>query len=763
MGAAAAAPEEYGLMAAAVLLTLNGLRGLGLDLLLRRTIVGSVVEAIAGVTLPRAAGTCTRCPTEVRMRTLPPANGTWRGRFLMRREYDPAGQPLAERPPEAEFCTVTHPAHIAACVTAAQALPADGSAATPSRALLALGGPSSYELRFKYNSVVLEIDGAEADLTIVDLPGIIQSHPEGPELVALVGRMTRESIAPAHHTIVMTLTATDDLENQAINGWARDPNVDPTGARTLAVLTKPDLIPEGTHDNWVQLASSGPHYVVKNPGQDRLQAGITSEAAREEERRFFEASPHWAASPAAAAGRLGTRNLRAGLSALLVQSLKQQLPDIRRRAEEELRRVRRRLAELPPAPSRNPQYELQGLLRRVADQLQDELNVRGRARSSTFREIKGAFDALDDALVASMPAFYLGGRLFSALGREDRGLGCSEGGGGSGGGEQSDSVDELDVAALLRKPGSAKQGGLSSADEARAAAAERGSRLHTALAQLRLPVEFQTLEEVSELRREHQGPELRPFMPSHIPEKLIRRFRGDWQRHADECLAAVVEVVGTVIERLVVELFGRYPRAVRSALAEHIAGLQAATRDQLFGLVAMEDHNVFVRHETDETYFAAFLATLKRAHVRMQFSSMETLQKPAALLNEVPELRGALMAGALLLPTSADDELKLMAACLAYYKVAFRRTREVLPLIVQETLLNKLSQPGNGLSQPDGLQWYLQEALLGEQPDAAAAADLLHECEHTARRRTELADIERRLKQASKLLQSPGLPLAAAA
>ncbi len=28
----------------------------------------SVVEAIAGVALPRAMGTCTRCPTEVRMR-----------------------------------------------------------------------------------------------------------------------------------------------------------------------------------------------------------------------------------------------------------------------------------------------------------------------------------------------------------------------------------------------------------------------------------------------------------------------------------------------------------------------------------------------------------------------------------------------------------------------------------------------------------------------------------------------------------------------
>ena len=39
-------------------------------------------------------------------------------------------------------------------------------------------GDTDYELEFTSNSVVLEIEGAEADLTIVDLPGIIQSHPK---------------------------------------------------------------------------------------------------------------------------------------------------------------------------------------------------------------------------------------------------------------------------------------------------------------------------------------------------------------------------------------------------------------------------------------------------------------------------------------------------------------------------------------------------------------------------------------------------------
>ncbi len=64
-------------MSASVLSLANDLHALGVDALLEvPTLViagdqssgkSSVVEAVAGVPLPRADGTCTRCPTEVRM------------------------------------------------------------------------------------------------------------------------------------------------------------------------------------------------------------------------------------------------------------------------------------------------------------------------------------------------------------------------------------------------------------------------------------------------------------------------------------------------------------------------------------------------------------------------------------------------------------------------------------------------------------------------------------------------------------------------
>ena len=89
------------------------------------------------------------------------------------------------------------------------------SAPEPSAAFIALGDPSSYELLFTNNSVVLEVEGAEADLTIVDLPGIIQFHEQGQRYVDLIKGMVTGAIQQDHTIIVMALTAVDDLENQA--------------------------------------------------------------------------------------------------------------------------------------------------------------------------------------------------------------------------------------------------------------------------------------------------------------------------------------------------------------------------------------------------------------------------------------------------------------------------------------------------------------------------------------------------------------------
>ncbi len=218
--------------------------------------------------------------------------------------------------------------------------------------------------------------------------------------------------------------------------WARE--VDPAGQRTIGVITKPDMVPEGQssmHRKIIEQVSSmpthvsGPYYhhqpqypnrhaassanrsrpaqaaadtvantssprsgdslrlgcyVVKNPSQEAVQAGITFAEAREDELKYFQGSPHWGPAVAASAllaSRTGADNLRDGLSALLVSQIQQQLPDIRARVRERLAAVEAELAVLPPPPSADPLRELRLLLRQAAERLDQQLNgAHGRSK-----------------------------------------------------------------------------------------------------------------------------------------------------------------------------------------------------------------------------------------------------------------------------------------------------------------------------------------------------------------------------------------------
>ncbi|KAG1679625.1 hypothetical protein FOA52_006142 [Chlamydomonas sp. UWO 241] len=289
----------------------------------------SVVEALAGIPLPRSIGTCTRCPTEVRMRQAPPVPGTsstgWLCHVKLKREYDAEGRELIEVPQEEKLVTIFHQAHLTECVTTAQAVllnptllsqqPGGAKAflpeelrqpggckeskpVQPADALTAL--ENKFEHEFTNNSIVLEIQGAEADLTIVDLPGIIQSH-DTEMFVDMIKAMVAKNIAPEHVCIVMTLTGMDDLENQAINRMARE--ADKQGIRTIGVITKADAIPEGAHGPCLRLPLNENlqdekslfkgYYAVKNPGQKQLNDGITFQQARESEAMFFRTDPVW--------------------------------------------------------------------------------------------------------------------------------------------------------------------------------------------------------------------------------------------------------------------------------------------------------------------------------------------------------------------------------------------------------------------------------------------------------------------------------------
>ncbi|KAG2488599.1 hypothetical protein HYH03_012918 [Edaphochlamys debaryana] len=511
----------YQHLAAAALDVSNRLRALGVeqDLAVPSLVIcgdqssgkSSVVEAIAGVSLPRSVGTCTRCPTEVRLRTAPPTdtagisapapgpNGAlastagsgdddgaaapkWRCRILLHRECDASGAKLPQVPPEELFVDLTEQQkeRVAVCVSAAQAV-----LLNPSLAGNTVGGAREFvpefrpdgsvvarhvglernELSFTANKVVLEIDGAEADLTIIDMPGIIHDsrspEPGEADPVELVRGMTAEAVAPEHHIIAMALQASADPETQLVRRMARE--VDPAGARSIGIITKPDqLLDDASIGRAVgNVARSGAevaggkrgtelqlgYYVVRNPHQDELNDHMSFAQARDLERAYFSKTPLWVQAAAASpdvARRLGAANLRQGLSELLVRRLQAQLPSILGVARAKLAAVRQQLAALPPAPPADSAMELRRCLGRTVQVLHNEIQATPEpgGTKAFYQRVASLFEAYGEGAIRATPAFLVGRTLVSALSSSERNLrlemaAAAAAGSGSGSGSGS--------------------------------------------------------------------------------------------------------------------------------------------------------------------------------------------------------------------------------------------------------------------------------------------------------------------------------------
>lgn len=134
----------------------------------------SLIESISGITLPRAAGTCTRCPTECRLSY---CDDTWKCIVSLRFITDASGQPLGQVRNDAFGPTIFNKSEVEERIRRAQ------------RAILNPSIPISHfldgededpdqrQLTFSTNCVSLQISGRDvADLSFCDLPGNLSHY-----------------------------------------------------------------------------------------------------------------------------------------------------------------------------------------------------------------------------------------------------------------------------------------------------------------------------------------------------------------------------------------------------------------------------------------------------------------------------------------------------------------------------------------------------------------------------------------------------------
>ncbi|WVY92802.1 hypothetical protein V8G54_031890 [Vigna mungo] len=209
----------------------------------------SVLESLAGISLPRGQGICTRVPLVMRLQnhSLPKPE--------LALEYNGKHVPTDE-------------AHVSEAICAAtDELAGSGK------------GISNTPL-----TLIVKKNGVP-DLTMIDLPGITRVPVQGQplDIYDQVVNTIMEYIKPEESIILNVLSATADFS--IYESIRMSQTVDKTGARTLAVVTKVDISPEGLPEKVkADDVNIGLGYVcVRNRIGDE-----SYEEAREEEAKLFK-------------------------------------------------------------------------------------------------------------------------------------------------------------------------------------------------------------------------------------------------------------------------------------------------------------------------------------------------------------------------------------------------------------------------------------------------------------------------------------------
>ena len=183
------------------------------------------------------------------------------------------------------------------------------------------------------------------NLTLVDMPGLTKIPIDGQPktIVKELEDMARTYITGDNAIILAVTPANADLATSDALHLARE--VDPSGDRTIGVLTKLDIMDPGTNarDVLEGAAVRLKHgwVGVVNRGQADIAGGVPMAAARARELEFFRTSPHYATVK-----NVGTGFLSSKLSDHLVYAIRRALPAITQGLADGVAAMEKELADL---------------------------------------------------------------------------------------------------------------------------------------------------------------------------------------------------------------------------------------------------------------------------------------------------------------------------------------------------------------------------------------------------------------------------------
>ena len=291
----------------------------------------------SGIKVPRSTGTCTRCPLQVTLAAS--STQDWVCKITLQKKYSLYSSAGTEPSPygrwqpdhevvEIPFTVVHNTADLEKALRSAQ-LATLNPGSSPQQYLTEENiDDMPVQIGFSPNPIRLDITGPELpNLSFFDLPGIINQteKPADRWYVTLVKNLVTEYIQQESSLILLACSMETDIQNNS--AAALIAACEGANERTVAVLTKPDQIQPGYPwttvqkilDNQIFCVGHG-YYVTKQPSQEKLNENISTEAARAEERAFFD-QPRWSIDFASHHARFGTAQLREALSEKLTEQI----------------------------------------------------------------------------------------------------------------------------------------------------------------------------------------------------------------------------------------------------------------------------------------------------------------------------------------------------------------------------------------------------------------------------------------------------------
>ncbi|GAV52065.1 hypothetical protein ZYGR_0AG00560 [Zygosaccharomyces rouxii] len=244
-------------------------------------------------------------------------------------------------------------------------------------------------------------------LTLVDLPGLtkVPVGDQPPDIERRIKDMLLKYISKPNAIILSVNAANTDLANSDGLKLARE--VDPEGTRTIGVLTKVDLMDQGTDVIDILAGRIIPlrygYIPVINRGQKDIEKKKTIRNALSDEKAYFENHPSYGSK----AHYCGTPYLAKKLNSILLHHIRQTLPEIKAKIEATLKKYQTELYNLGPETMDSSSSvvlstitdftnEYAGILNGEARELSSQELSGGARVSFVFHEVfKNGIDALD--------------------------------------------------------------------------------------------------------------------------------------------------------------------------------------------------------------------------------------------------------------------------------------------------------------------------------------------------------------------------------